>query len=55
MTSGGSKYSRFLSTTFLQNRVRLFLASIQSQTRVHGLCLSHLFIGTEPVRNSNSY
>ena len=32
MTSGGSKYFRFLSATFLQTRVWLFVASIQSQT-----------------------
>ena len=43
MTGGGSKYSMFLSTTFLQTQVQLFVASIHSQTRVHILFLSHLY------------
>ena len=37
MTSGGSKYFKFLSANFLQTRVWLFVASILSQTRVHSL------------------
>ena len=49
MTSGGSKYSRFLSATFLQTRVRLFVASIQSQTR------SRFVSFTQSIRNCDSY
>ena len=41
MTSGGSKYFKFLSANFLQTRVRLFVVSILIQTRVYDLCLLH--------------
>ena len=54
MTSGRGKYFKFLSANFLQTRVGLLVVSILLQTRVYDLS-SASFIGTQPVRNCNSY
>ena len=55
MTDHGSKYFLFRSTDSLQTQVRLSVALVHSQTRVSILLLFVRFVGTQSVRDCNSY
>ena len=55
MTDNGSKYFLFRSTDSLQTQVCLSVALVHSQTQVRILLLFVRFVGTQSVRDCNSY